>query len=194
MTPSPSPSPTDDGNWLTINGPLIVVPDGSWQLLISALALVVSATALWFALAAAPRVRALAVRSYLTFDSPGTEDPTVHHDGDEVTVVNLGRAALVLEDLRALTKDGRRKKAAAGPRGFKSKRVKFPTLPISIPPGGVLTAWFPTALAGEKAGLEHGYEVTTLHRGGFLWLKTKRRKIIVKATEDGLEDLGGVRS
>lgn len=176
MTPTPSPIPTD-GSWLTITGPLIVVPDGGWQVLISIVALLVSVSTLWYTLSARARVHASVMRRRLMFEA----DQSVV-DGDEVQIFNLGRSASVIISVQARTAAGKLLSAKSMPRGFENDPVEFPALPVTLQPHGVLTVWFSKALAGEEAGIEHGYQITYLRPG--LLRATKQRTLIVKAHAD----------
>lgn len=186
MTPSPTPSPSPspiDGSWLTIHGPLVVVPDGGWDTLISLLALLISLVAVWFTFSARPLARAAVVRWYVSESDPHDQNPVKTHDGDEVTVLNIGRAPMILKDIRVITADGKRRRTDEGKRGPDGKRVPFPALPASVPSGDVLSAWFPSSLAGETSGVKHGYEITTLRPGGFFRRSTREAKIVVKVSE-----------
>lgn len=170
MPPTPAP-------WIVIDSPLIVFPDGSWGVLISIVALLVSALTLWHTLSAKPRVHAFVMRAYLQF---GEEART---DGDEIVIVNLGRTAAVIYDVRALTKNDEHLKSESMPRGYKSEPIAFPEMPQSLVPGGVLTVWFSKGLAGEDAGRDYGYVVTYANTSVRPKVRTEPLELVVKATD-----------
>lgn len=112
MDPMPTPSP--DTPWIVIDSPLIVFPDGSWGILISIAALIVSGATLLHTLSARPRVHAFVVRNYVALGGIS------HPDGDEIVIVNLGRTSAVIYDVRALDGKGGKSEGkvdAAGIRG-----------------------------------------------------------------------------
>jgi hypothetical protein len=180
VTPTPTPlSETPAGNspWLLIDGPLFVFPDGSWTVLISALALVVSGLSLAWTLGARSRIHGSVVRNFIALG------PKAHPDGDEVVITNVGRSTAIIYDVRAITADERHLKAAATPRGLAATLVPFPELPTSLKPGEVLTVWFGTALAGVDAGIKHGYMITYTDTGT-ISREGKLRELTVKATDE----------
>jgi hypothetical protein len=176
MTTTPSPGPQPGS--LVIEGPLFVFPDGSWGVLISVLALTVSAITLWYTLSAKSRVRGHVQRGYVMVGAKAM------HDGDEVVIVNLGRSAAIVYDVRALTEDGRRLKAASMSRGTENKTVLFPPMPQTLDKGAVLPVWFSTALAGERAGRDHGYVITYTDTGGWGRRVGTQKELTVKATSE----------
>lgn len=173
-------APGASNPWIVIDSPLVVFPDGSLSVLISVAALLVSGATFWHTLSAKPRVHAYVMRSYERF---GDNDTDVHVDGDEVVVVNLGRTAAVIYDVRALRSDGAGLSRQSMPRGPDSTMVPSPELPQSLAPGGVLTAWFSAALVGEPAGQEHGYRITYANTTARPKVRTEPVNLIVKATK-----------
>jgi len=176
-----------DQPWIIIDSPLFVFPDGSWGVLISVVALLVSALTLWHTLSARPRVHSFVVRSYLQLGK------AVHVDGDEVVISNLGRTAAIIYDVRVLDGKGGVFKAATMTRGHDQTDVHFPDLPQSLAPGGVLKVWFSTSLAGEAAGIEHGYVVTYADSSVRRRVRTDLQELIVKATNDPAPKPSGFR-
>lgn len=175
-TPVPSGSPTDG---LVINGPLFVFPEGSIGVVLSALALLVSAAALWHTISARSRIQATAVRYHVKLSGGATAA-----DGDEINIINTGRTAGIVSDVRAITANDRYLRAKSMPRGPSHTPVEFPSMPQSIAPGGVLQIWFSAGLAGEKAGVDHGYRVTYIDTTSRALLKGKPRHLVVKASSE----------
>ncbi|CAH0137932.1 hypothetical protein [Microbacterium foliorum] len=171
MTSEPSPSPGVP--WLVIDSPLLVVSDGGWQTLISVLALAVSAWTLFYTLTARPRVSAVVQR--WTYKSGGQEVP----DGDDVTVMNTGRAPVIVKSISAIGPDGAESAATKSKRGPSREVVTLPTFPLVVEPGKVLTVWMPVLLHGAEASHTHGFKINYLVRPLFR-AKARVRALIVK--------------
>lgn len=172
MTPSPAPLPGVP--WIVIDGPLIAVPEGGWQVLISVVALLVSAGTLIYTLTARPRVSAT-VQRHTYRDDNGVQVP----DGDDVSVMNLGRASVIVRSVDAIGPDGTESRAPKALRGPKRETVIAPSFPLVIEPGKVVTIWMPVALYGATASYEHGFKVSHLTRA-LIRRQPRTRTLIVR--------------
>lgn len=153
MPPSPSPSPSEtppDDGWLTIHGPLIVLPDGGWQVLISLLALAVSAATLWYTLSGRAVIDAQAVKI------GRRERGSIVFDGYDVIVYNTGRIAAILTSIDLETGEDEFSTPRTAHRGIGRETVEFPAMPLALNPQTAVRTSFPDRM-GDSSGEPYTY-------------------------------------